>query len=618
MSAAEPLDRYLSPAVRSTIEQRYYARINAQSRLGEALQDPAFLSNLSGHVTLFADHGVVHVRDTARQIVQVLSVLNGVLFPARTPGDLEWMMSYGVGAAYVHDIGMTDFSAFGRAMHPEYATQIVLSPEFDDVLEAVRADADQPFIRRLWSLAEAGALAQKPCLVVREMLAMANCHSKSKVPVRVLNDYPELRCVMQAAALSDRQYVYRQHAVQQAGQAVKVAQQQQRDPAEIARLVAALREAEMSFELVRHTGPVSWSMQDALRRLYDDFDREAFAWLVNPHPAVQQLVRDVVDTLRALRCADALRQRGAVLKTSGEYEVFVDQHTANAIYALRHDDDRLFLLEISEYLSAGEANIASSEVGRDGNLRISFHRGRFGTPGTTERAAYCAALVVNDIQTDVLDSFQRAAGSAGPEESCLKTAAGIQILLENVDDNVEFAELVQRQLQHINPSAARRIRTVPSLQNTSELERARYLAAGELEWDVAQRCAALERIAASGHKTRAMDALEGFRDVKLIELQAGEVLLEAGAPAGFVYIPLDAGLQVVPLGGYQPFFVTAWMPLGVTGVIRGAPRNATVIAAQPLALLMIPKDVYLKRWHHTYSPQEFGELFRPGESEPGN
>ena len=88
MSGTDQLDRYLSPAVRSTIEQRYYARINAQSRLSAALQNPAFLSGLAGHVALFADHGVVHVRDTAQQIVQVLSVLNGVLIPARAPNDL--------------------------------------------------------------------------------------------------------------------------------------------------------------------------------------------------------------------------------------------------------------------------------------------------------------------------------------------------------------------------------------------------------------------------------------------------------------------------------------------------------------------------------------------------
>jgi hypothetical protein len=62
--------------------------------LSAALQDSTFLSNLSGHVALFADHGVVHVRDTACQILRVLSVLNGVLIPERSPEHLEWMKTY--------------------------------------------------------------------------------------------------------------------------------------------------------------------------------------------------------------------------------------------------------------------------------------------------------------------------------------------------------------------------------------------------------------------------------------------------------------------------------------------------------------------------------------------
>ncbi len=610
MSAASPRDQYLAPDVRTAIEQRYYARINAQSRLSAALQDPTFLANLPGHVALFADHGVVHVRDTACQILQVIKVLNGVLIPERTPEQLEWMKTYGVAVAYIHDIGMTDFSAFGRAMHPEYATQAVLSAEFDDILEALWTEKDNQLVNRLKALADDGALEVDPRLVLRELLAMANCHSKSKMPVKVLNDLPELRYMMQITAMSDLHYLYWQHAVEQAREALSLAQQEQADQAEISRLAVALREAEIALAKASSAGQVSQPMKERLRQLYADFDREGFRWLTGEQPEVKQLAYDVVDTLRALRCADALRQRGTVLKTSGEYEVFIDQHSANAIYALRHDDDRLFLLEVSEYLSAGEANIASSEVEHDGNLRIAFHRGQFGSPETIQHAAYCAALVVNDIQLDVLNSFQLAPAYSEVAAPGLKAAADIQILLESVDDNVSFAELVKNELRIINPRAAARTRVVPSLQNTSELERVRYLATPELDWDTARRCATLERLAASGHKTRTIDPVEGFRDVKEITLQAGDVLLEAGAPAGFVYIPLGPGLQIVPLGGYQSFFVQAWMPLGVTGVIRGAVRNATITATQDLTLLMIPKDVYLKRWHHTYSPQEFAELFR--------
>jgi hypothetical protein len=46
------------------------------------------------------------------------------------------------------------------------------------------------------------------------------------------------------------------------------------------------------------------------------------------------------------------------------------------------------------------------------------------------------------------------------------------------------------------------------------------------------------------------------------------------------------------------------MPLGSTGVIRGALRNARVIAEQAVSALMIPKDVYLRHWYATYTAAE--------------
>lgn len=51
----------------------------------------------------------------------------------------------------------------------------------------------------------------------------------------------------------------------------------------------------------------------------------------------------------------------------------------------------------------------------------------------------------------------------------------------------------------------------------------------------------------------------------------------------------------------------AWIPVGSTGVIRGAVRNATVVAARDLTLLMIPRDVYLQHWYRPYSPIELIE-----------
>jgi hypothetical protein len=95
-----------------------------------------------------------------------------------------------------------------------------------------------------------------------------------------------------------------------------------------------------------------------------------------------------------------------------------------------------------------------------------------------------------------------------------------------------------------------------------------------------------------------------FEQVRLIRLHAGETLIEAGAAARYVYVPLKEGLIVVPLGGYPPFAAPAWLPLGSTGVIRGAQRNASIYATCDLSLLMIPQAVYLNAWHRPYQPAE--------------
>jgi hypothetical protein len=96
-----------------------------------------------------------------------------------------------------------------------------------------------------------------------------------------------------------------------------------------------------------------------------------------------------------------------------------------------------------------------------------------------------------------------------------------------------------------------------------------------------------------------------FEHVKLIHVEAKDVLIDAGAPSTFVYIPLSEGLRIIPLGSYQAFVVQPWMPLGLTGVIRGAERNADVVAEQALHLLMIPGTIYLRHWHQTHTPESF-------------
>ena len=563
-------ERYLSDSVRTHIEQAYYARVNEQAKLENLIRNPLFLENTVVHPAFYSNHGVVHVRDVARQILQVLHTINGILIPRRSARQMEaFLYGYGVALAYLHDIGMSDLSPFGRAMHPEFAAQSVFDGTLDNIVSTMWNDNCGNVAWHLSQLFKAGALKRDPQIVFRELLSMSIGHSKSKVPVTVLDDPAALRKQMQLVISHNLRHLFSRQ------QTAK-----------------------------RKTLPEDFSFDEEppkyLGTFYFDFERESFDWLTDESEGARELVHDVTDTLRALRSADAFRQRGTLERTSGGYEIYTSQKTGDCVIALRLEGKKLYMMELSNNPDgAGEANIASSEFNLEGNLRLSFHRGAFDSQDAQNRSAYSTAHVIGDFLHDTVDSFLRAA----PIPS-LKTSEEILILLERTDDDPRFAELVREQLCRSNPGIRNQIRIVPSLRNVSELERDRYLVAKELDWDVGQRQALLDKLNQAGQKLASFDSAEGFEHVKFAELQAGEKLIEAGGPSSFVYIPLGDGLKIIPLGGYQSFSVTAWLPLGTTGVIRGDVRNADIVAEQSMSLLMIPKEIYLHYWYVPYSPLE--------------
>ena len=559
------LNRYVPEPIRTWIEERYYARVNAQAALAEAIKDETLWIDPANHVALFSDHGVVHMRDVVRQILNVLDAANGVLIPVRSPDRLESVMKeYGALVACLHDIGMADFSVFGRAMHPEFAAQAVFTAPFDAWIDRVWDANCGHLADELAAHEAAGALRVPAKLALREMLALSMCHSKSKVPIALLNDPSQLKLLLQHVIKTNLQELYAPHQKQDA--------------------------------------PTTALASPESMRFYQqaDFERVAFAWLTSEHGPMQRLRDEMLDVLRALRCADALRQRGTVLRTSGSYELFVNQQTANLVVALRDQHDNALLLELPDGgIGAGEANLAGSELGHDGNLRISFQCGAFSDAVAFNRAVGDAVLVVNDIQADVLSSFD-----------CVAQSRDMCIHLESTDDNPAFVESVCVHLIRLVPEVAARVEIVPSLRHASALERDRYLASDDLAWNLDQRLNFLQQIADSGQKIDAIDPSNAFRHIKQTQLIAGEKLIEAGAPSGFVYFPLEAGLWVVPLGGYQTLAVQPWRPLGNTGVIRGADRNADIVAQQAVRVLILPKDVYLRHWYRPFTVDELQTRLR--------
>lgn len=578
MNDNNPLDVYLPERIRAWLEETYYKPINQRATL-EYLSAHSREFLVESPAALYSDHGIVHVRDVAARILEVLDVINGVLIPRRSQRDLNmFMKSYGVLLAYLHDIGMREFTPFARSMHPELASQFVFSSDFDAIVDEIWSENYGNLAWRLLTLSRNHELVQPPEIVLRELMALCVCHSKSKVPASLLNQPAQLRSILQRSVGMDLQAL---HELQDGN-------------AEFAGTPASMG-----------TG-----RRLELGRYYADFERESFCWMLSDDPGVMRLLQDALDTVRALRCADALRQRGTVQKTSGGYEIFVSQQTGNALCSLRFGDDRLYLMELDQPLSAGEANVAGSALMHEGDLRVAFHRGSFSEPEAVERAAEYAAVVLNDIYEDVMGSFEHpldyAVFNQLPRPA--RTADQVNILLENTDDNPAFVPQVIRRLAAINPAAASRCCAVPSLQNSTLLESARYLSASDIDWDRPQRSALLEKIQASGQKIDQIDVEHAFQHVRAITLEAGEVLIEAGTAAGFVYLPLGDGLHITPLGGYQSFSIKGWFPVGSTGVIRGATRNAHVIAGQRIKVLIIPKEVYLRYWYWPYTFQEVREI----------
>ncbi|SON62280.1 hypothetical protein MSIMFI_03805 [Mycobacterium simulans] len=574
----------LVPRIRELIEHNYYSKVNASLTLEEVATDPSFLQDPFSHLALFTDHGVIHMRDIASRIVDLIGNVSGVKIPERSPLRLERMKSYGCLLAYVHDIGMSDQNPFGRIVHAEFVAHEAFGTAFDEIIDILWNENSGNLAWHVLRMTTADIFEGPPQRILRELIALADAHSKSAVPVAKLNDTKALRELMLHVLSHPLEALYHEKLLK------KIRTDDERAHHEV-----ALERTASAAALEEHRAAL-------LSRHYADFDGSAFAWLEATDPEAREFVVDVIDTLRCLRCADALRQRGTQLRTSGSYQIFIDQKTANAVYALHDRDGRTFLLEGDSPLNAGEANLEVSEVTHEGDLRFAFFRGSFGSDEAMRRAAHNAAVVVDDIQADVLESFVGIAGADDAARTC--------ILLEHTEDNPEFAPLVAELVVTRSPGLKDRVVCVPALRSAPELERRHFLAANAIDWDREKRVTFLRKVATRGYRTDHIDSDLGFRNVRLGRLSHGECLTEVGARATFVYIPLTPGLRGRPSGGYESFAVDPWEPLGITGVIRGDFRNSTVIAESDVEVLIIPKDTYLRHWHRTYTPAEFCELMR--------
>ncbi len=570
-------EQYLSKQVRDYIENTFYARITEQSKLDNLVHDKSFMEDMSSHIGLFSDHGIVHVRDVARLILETIEVSHGVHIAPRSEYRLNFMRGYGVIVAYLHDIGMIHFSKIGRATHSQFAAQEVYSGSFDHYFDIIWEENCGNVPWRILALHEEGLITADPKNVLREMLALVPAHSKSQCDIKVLNNSAKLRQNILDIIEYDLEYIYYLKQIETSEEIFSGKQ----------------------FESTKY----SKKTQTNRKKLYTNFRQEAYTWLLSDEPEILDFIDDIKDTLRLLRCADSFRQRGTSYKTSGGYQMFTDLYSGNAICCFSNEKNQLFLFEDSSPHAIGEANIASTKYTAEGDLAISFYTGLFKSNEAREHVAKSVAFVIYDIVLDVIDSL--ILPDDYRDKGKISKTTPIKILLEDAPDGWDFTRLIGTELTKLAPSLKDRIVYTIQLNAIPNNEKNRYLNGKEFNGSLEDKKNIIKMVAVHGHKIDGINVEEAFEDTKLISINPGEYLIKAGDPAGFIYLSFNEGLLGLPLGGYETFKIAPYALIGNSSAISGTERNANIIADAEVELLMIPQEVYLKHWHHTFNEKEF-------------
>lgn len=566
--------KYIPRKVKEFIELNYYQKTNDISRVENLIHDKSFLEKPLSHIALYDDHGVIHVQNVTLTVIYCLDKFNGILFKHRGKERLEWMKHYGALIAYLHDAGMCNCSDFGRNIHAEFIAQELYTKKFSEYIDSIWNDPRAEYVKKIAKLIKGSPLIIDEKTVLREMLAMTCCHSKSCIPADLLNNLNLLRANIQNII---KRPLQEQH---------------------VAKLIKKWGVGNTD-EFCFNQAKVIRERDKLLSKFYQDYYQESFAWLTSNNQE-QEIISDIIDTIRVLRAADALRQRGIMLKTSGAYPILLDPMKAKTIYSIFMESGENILLETDNDINAGEASLKFSGLTNNGDLEFVFFTGKFHSEEISKKIAQKIALMIDDVQLDVIKSF---------EHEHFKLKEPMKIVLQEPADNFAFADTLREALIERNPELKERIDIKPDLSLATELERERYSNGINIDnLDANSINYVLINMKRCGLKTDALDKKIIFSKVKQVILKKGEYLFRAYDPPEFAYVCFDSGLIGIPAGGYGNFLITPWIIIGHLGIIANTMRNSSIYATKSLDLLMIPKSVYLKYWYKPYSPKEFTDL----------
>ena len=258
----------------------------------------------------------------------------------------------------------------------------------------------------------------------------------------------------------------------------------------------------------------------------------------------------------------------------------------DAAYVITYDDPR----------GAGEANIRVAFVTPQGDLRIAFHRG--GVRGATRPTAGRRPA-----------SPDGDPGHPGRRHPVVRRATGAGGL----------PPPSARHRGHAHPARTARAtgRRTPT-KSPQWSTAARPVARRPARWGGRRRgrgpgrAARFYAAAARRRATRQADEIDpadGATVASTTDASSrrrrsprsggrrsgrGEMLVAAGSPPSFAYVPMGPGLVVQPGGGYAPSPLSPWVPVGTTGVIRRAERNAEIVAEREVDVIMIPGERYAR------------------------
>ena len=552
-------DARVPPAVLDTLEERYLHPIEQATKLEALAHDPTVSRRPVNHPALFSI--TADPRQGRRcQLPRLADRQRRSPDLAARPNAQAFLVAYGLLATYLHDVGMHDLTtSYGRRLHPIYAAQLVFGTEFDDLIEDLLG-FDGPL-----SAAAPPGRGSRATRVPSRPPAAGNLLSLTLVAQQV-----------DGAGIAARQ----------PGAFRNLVQQRRAD-----------RPRDASRQRVGRSDPCG---PEPLR-LTANTDRYA--------SAARRLLR--VARVRRGRAAQPGRRRRSTpsgcfgLRTRCDSEGrHFERHGGTSPRSTRPPDRpssrsgrrtiaRLYLLRGHSPKSAGEANLrAVRSPPRAPPDRVPprrLPRGRGAIVRCREHVA-----IVAEILADVLPCWRP--GLPDDLRAAVRPSGRGAVQLERPGTTRSSPTTCRPWSRLCIPSRAaaspRRLRPRKARGRHQQSDGASDRGAPWPGLREARRTPAAARPA--GARIDGLDLDAAFADLRRVFASPPASSDVDRIALGFVYMATGPGLRSSRRAVSSVDYQGPLVPVGTTGVIRRAERNAEVTAERELELLMIPGDGYVR------------------------